>query len=161
MSQRFSVSSEVSRVDYGLNADAQKEWGTSLEWFRFDPEETDTDDLYDVGAPRRWKPAIVVPCLWVIREEGVDTFRDHGLDLVDTLNAAVSKANLRDILTWRGLEHPVNYIKDRVRYDGVIFTVSKIAPAGELNQRDVVVSVTGSMIQQDEYIWDPDFVPPA
>lgn len=158
MSQRFSVESELSRIDTGLVADAQKEWGTFVEWYRFNEDASLADDLYDVGAPRRWHPPLRVPVLWVIRREGVDTYDQDGLYTSDTLQVAVAKHVMRDKLHWVNLDLAVrDYLRDRIRFEGVVFTVSSFQLEGQLLDRDTIIGINANKVRDEQYLWDPEF----
>lgn len=158
MSQRFSVESELSRIDTGLVSDAQKEWGVSVEWFRFDEDATVVDDLYDVGATRRWQAPLRIPALWVIRDEGRDTYDQDGLYVTETLQIALSKSVLRDKLHWVSLEQMIlDHLRDRLRFEGVVYTIVSFQPMGQLLNRDTIIGVTANKVRSDQYMWDPDF----
>ena len=161
MSQRFSVESELSRIDTGLVADAQKEWGVSVEWFRFDEDATAVDDLYDVGAARRWQSPLRIPALWVVRDEGRDTYDQDGLYVTETLQVALAKSVLRDKLHWVNLEKMIrDHLRDRIQFEGVVFTISSFQPMGQLLDRDTIIGVMATKVREDQHIWDPDFSPP-
>ena len=158
MSQRFTVESELSRIDRGLTSDAQKEWGLTVEWFRFDQENTDVDDIYDVGAARRWKPPLLMPTLWVIREEGSDTFDQEGLYTTETLQVAVAKHVLRDKLHWVDLDRNVRErLNDRLRFEGHVYTISSFQLQGQLLRRDTIIGIMANKVRSDQYVWDPEF----
>lgn len=160
MSQRFSVEGELSRIDSGLTDDAQKEWGTYVEWYRYDESTSAADDLYDVGAPRRWGAPLLIPVLWIIREEGVDTYDQDGLYTTESLQIAVAKHALRDKLHWTDVATLVQrHLKDRIVFEGHVFTISSFQVQGQLLNRDVIIGIQANMVRSDQYVWDPEFTP--
>lgn len=158
MSRRFSVESELNRIDSGLVNDAQKEWGTHVLWYRFDPDATEVDDLYDVGAARRWHPPLRIPVLWVVREEARDTFREEGKYGADQLQIAMAKTVFRDKLHWLDLKHDVETRwDDRVKFEGVVFRVVSFQLMGQLLDRDTILGLDLRKVRADQYFFDPDF----
>lgn len=152
MSRLFSIEHELNRVDQGLT-DTGKEWGTEVRWARFDPNTTVPDDVYDVGSPRSWGPWIEVPVLWALRTEGRNTFRSEGLQTQDSLQFAVAKTVIRDRLGWEGLltrEGAEAFLRDRVEYEGRIFTIDDIQVQGQLEDRDVVVGVVAREVRPSD-----------
>lgn len=157
MSRYFSIEHELERVDRGLN-NARDEWGTTVEWLVFDPT-SPKDDPYDVGAPRRWSAPIDVPVLWALRTEGRDNQRDTGLHTTDSLQFAVAKNVLRDRLGWEGVltrQGMLAFLRDRIRYEGRLFTVTDMQVQGQLTDRDVVVGVVAREIREDEQSVDQE-----
>lgn len=160
MSQRFSISGELNRVDHGLTHVAQKEWGTAIEWYRYDENASVVDDLYDVGASRAWKPPLLMPALWATREEGRDTHDQDGLYTTDVLRCAVAMHAMRDLLHWTDLPETIeSFLKDRIRYDHKVFTVASFQLQGQLGDRDAILGITAHEVRDDQFVFDVDFPP--
>lgn len=155
----FNVDYERASVDGGLG-EAQGEWGVTVLWHRWDPN-SPTDDIYDVGAPRRWGPGVEVPVQLALVKEGSHTFEDRGLRTVNRLAFAVSKAVLRDRLGWgdeltktaRGHQ---DFLRDRVSYAGTTFTIDTLEPIGDLQGRDAMISVTAREVPEETLVLDED-----
>jgi hypothetical protein len=161
MSQRFSVQSEMNRIETGLLSDAQREWGESLKWYVFDPQTSDANAIYDVGEERRWRPALIVPCLWVIRMTGDDSYRPEGLSTSDTLQFATTYGVLQDKLGWVTPEFDVrDYLKDRLVYEEKIFTIVSFDVTGRLLNRESIIAGRADQVREDQAIFDPEFAPP-
>lgn len=162
MSRYFSIEHELNRIDRGLNS-VRDEWGTTVEWLVFDPT-SPKDDPYDVGAPRRWSAPIDVPVLWALRTEGRDNQRDTGLHTTDSLQFAVAKNVIRDRLGWEGVltrQGMVAFLRDRIRFEGRLFTITDIQVEGQLGNRDVVVGVVAREIRADEESVDDEVQAPV
>lgn len=151
MSQRFTIDHDLNRWDAHLG-EYQGEAGVTLLWYRWDPE-SDVDDVYDVGAPRQWGPAIEVPALFVLPVEGSHVYADRGLKTNNSVVFAIAKDVFRDRLGWgeeleRGRFHQ-KFMKDRVSYEGWTFTIDVLEPNGDLGGRDVVISGGGRQVRDD------------
>jgi hypothetical protein len=157
LSQRFGIQEELDRIDSGLLQDAGKEWGTEILWYRFRAD-SEVDEIYDVGAPRRYGPAVTVPVLWALRTEGQHGFEDSGLDPSDSLQFAVGKSVLRDWLGWKFLDRGghTELLRDRVRYEGRLFTVDRVDIQGQLEDRDVILGVVAREVREStEFVDTP------
>lgn len=162
MGRYFSIEHELNRIDRGLNR-TRDEWGTTVEWMVFDPT-TPKDTIYDVGGPRRWGKPIDVPVLWALRTEGRDNQAPEGLHTTDSLQFAVAKNVIRDRLGWEGVltrEGMVAFLRDRIRYEGRLFTITDMQVQGQLKSRDVVVGVVAREIRPDEESVDEEVAPVA
>lgn len=161
MSQRFSVSSEMNRIETGLMREAHREWGDHIKWFVFDPEASDKNDIYDVGEERRWRPPLLVPCLWITRITGDDSYRPEGLSVSDTLQFATTYGVLQDKLGWETPELDVrDTLKDRLVFEEKIFTIVAFDVAGSLLTREAIVAVRADQVREDQALFDPEFAPP-
>lgn len=151
MSQRFSLDYDLSRWDSHLG-DYQGEAGVVLKWYRWN-DDSEVDDIYDVGANRSWSPAVLVPALFVMPVEGPHGAGSRGLEPADSVAWAVSGAVFRERLYWdeeldQGAGHKI-FLKDRVSYRGLVYTVDFIEPAGDLNDQDMVITGGGKKIIED------------
>jgi hypothetical protein len=157
MGRRFSVESELNSIDRGL-VETGGEWGTEVRWHRYDPD-SPRHETYDVGEQRRWGPAIDVPVLWALRTEGRNTFRSEGLHTQDSLQFAISKTIIRDRLGWEELltrEGTDAFLRDRVEFEGRLFTIDDIQVQGQLEERDVVVGVIAREVRvSDQWLDEP------
>lgn len=148
---RFGIEYELNSIDDALAA-YQGEAGAELQWYRWDPTST-PDDVYDVGDPRQWGPAVEVPALFVLGSEGGNAFGDQGLRTVTTIAFAISQSVFRDRLGWEdefkhGQLHQY-FMKDRVSYRGQFFTIDSLSAIGDVGGRDVVVSGGGREVDSD------------
>lgn len=151
MSRYFSIEHELERIDRGLNQTSD-EWGTTVEWFVYNPD-SPKDELFDVGSQRDWSEPILVPVLWALRTEGRDSKQPEGLHTRDSLQFAVAKNVIRDRLGWEQVltrEGMVAFLRDRIRYEGRMFTVTDMQVEGQLEGRDVVVGVVAREVRPDE-----------
>lgn len=156
MSQRFTVQGELNRIDKGLRRDAQHDWGTEVQWWRYDPE-SEVHDTYDVGSPRQWRPYVIVPVLSAIALEGRDTHDDLGLYTSETIEVVVTKQQLRDYLYWHGMlnrEGLQSFLRDRIGYEDRVYTITSAQLEGQLHQRDTIVAISGKEVRSDEQLLD-------
>jgi hypothetical protein len=59
-------------------------------------------------------------------------------------------------LTRLDIEHQ-NFLKDRILYDDRIFRISSIEILGQIQERDIIVSIACTEVKPDELVNDPQF----
>ncbi|MCC3766044.1 hypothetical protein [Streptomyces sp. UNOC14_S4] len=155
---RWSRAQASATIDRGLRAWATKT-GDALTWYRYAPETSQADDVYDEGTGRGrifWGP-ITVPLLSAYRDQGQADRTEQGLYQVAPLQVTASLRQMERV----GLTAPdlynYRYLRDWIGYDGRLFRIEDMQVLGRLNRRDTVVAMTFSEIKADELTSDPLF----
>ena len=149
MSRFFSTRYEYRSILDGIERDLTRTIGTKVWWYRFD-ETSPTDDVYDVGENRKFLSPIALDVIAAIRIEGRDQRRDEGLFTRDRLEVVVSwkeadRRGMGDLSTNTDV-----YLRDRVVYEGVTFTVQAVEVEGSLRDHDTVLSVSLVEVRPDQ-----------
>jgi hypothetical protein len=155
---RFSLDYEQNEVDASLRG-RQDETGDTVNWYRFDREDSEVSDIYDEGYGEGlvFRGPFPVPMMHVVREEGSDQNTPEGQYWNDTIHATASFRMLeRAGFTFLDLEHQ-NYLRDRFVYDDRVFRVTRMEVLGQIQRRDVVVSLDATELKGDELVNDKQF----
>jgi hypothetical protein len=164
----------MSRIDYKRgrwNADSETNtiframegwrngYGDVLRYYRLNLAASQMDPVYDeaVGSGRQYYAPIAVPCQHITHMQGENEYGQYGMYYNDTLTAFISFQTFTGVgLTYADIETG-NYLNDRVLYDRKIFRVTQIMTRGQIQQRDIVVVLTGQQLKPDELTDDPEF----
>lgn len=122
--------------------------GEGVIWHEFDSINTRYDTTYDRGG-RRYRPGVLIPCLWVIPAEVPFTAMEQGRKLVPSIRAAVSMQTLRDV----GMSNPEDFdrhINDCFVFEGTIWDVNEFSIRGRLEGADIIVGIGGTKSYPDE-----------
>lgn len=157
---RFTPDYESNSISSGINEDLQRFSGTYAEWWVFDPNTTEVDPLYDVGAAdgtgRRWVGPHNLPVIRsVITQGGVPT-SDRGFYAGDTLHLTI---NIDDIeRTYPGVVgSPDLQNRGRIVWLGEVFRPVRVQQSGIVANRFHLAVVDCTQILNDELINDPQF----
>jgi len=155
---RFSPDQEVNEIEEGFRGYTQG-YGDHIEYFRFMRESSTVHDIYDEGTEggRVYNGPIDLPCLQVIHEEAGNEDNDTGFYYNDDLHVTLGfKEYAR-----AGFPHPdlatADYLLDRIVYDNKVFRVMKINVLGQIQRRDIVVSIEATQVKPDELVNDAQF----
>lgn len=133
--------------------------GDWINYYRFDEAHSQVDPIYDepYGAGLRWLEPVRVEALHVTHVQGGNEDSDRGFYYNDDLDVRVpfdlfiqAGMSMADIDTG-------NYLKDRIVYDRKVFRIKTIAIRGQMQQRDIIVGITGTQLKPDELVWDQQF----
>lgn len=133
--------------------------GDYLAYFRFDEAHSELHPVYDepAGEGLRWLAPARVEALHVEHVEGGNEDSDRGFYFNDELSATVPF----DLFLQAGMARADidtgNYLKDRMAYDRKLFRVKQISVRGQMQERDIVVMITGTELKPDELVWDAQF----
>lgn len=155
---RFTSDFEVNEIHAGLRGH-QQAFGDDVEYYRFLRESSAMHDIYDegTGAGRVYNGPINAPALRVVRLEGSVANVDTGLYWNDEVHATFGFDILEKIgLTEMQVEHH-DYLRDRLVYDDKVFRVTNVQILGQLQKRDIVVSIDATQVKPDELVNDPQF----
>ena len=116
-------------------------------------------DIYDEGTEggRKYNGPIKLSCLQVIHEEAGNEDTDIGFYYSDDLHVTLSFKTFEKA----GFPHPdsdtAEYLRDRIVYDNKVFRVMKISILGQIQRRDVIVSIEATQVKGDELVNDSQF----
>lgn len=155
---RWNPDSETDQIFQALRG-WQSIDGDWVNYFRFDEAHSEIHPVYDepTGQGLRWLPPVRVEALHVEHVEGANENSDRGFYYNDDLSVVVPF----DLFVQAGMSmadiNTGNYLKDRVAYDHKVFRITSIAIRGQMQQRDIIVSISGTQLKPDELIWDAQF----
>ena len=157
-SGRFDADFETAEISRSLRG-WQSEFGDHVLYYRYWGEETEIHDIWDeaAGGGRVWHPANEIEALHVTHVEGGNEDRQQGQYWNDNLYMTASFDQLRRLgMTELDLQHQ-SYLRDRIVYDYRVFRVTRLQVMGQIQQRDVVVSIEGTQVKPDEMLNDRQF----
>lgn len=157
-SGRFTADYETNQMQSVLRG-WQSEFGDSVLWYRYWMEQSQEHDIFDeaTAAGRLYHPPAEVPMLHATHVEGGAEDRREGWYYNDDFYGTASFDQLTKIgMTELDLAHQ-SYIRDRIVYDYRVFRVVRISVTGQIQKRDIMVSVEGTEVKPDEMVNDPQF----
>lgn len=155
---RFHVDFETNEINKAIS-DWQATTGDKVDYYRFDAADTEVDDIYDeaVLTGKAYTLYSDVPVLHVIRVEGGNEDTDAGFYYNDNVHVTASF----DMLSRVGMTqidiNTAGYLKDRLVYDQRVFRVTDIAVQGQIQRRDIIVTLEATQVKPDELVNDPSF----
>lgn len=155
---RFSVDFEVNEINAGLRGH-QQAFGDSIDYYRFQFENSTVDDVYDEGSGegKVYLGPIETPAIKVIHAEGPVDRNEIGFYFNDDLHVTLTFDSIGKIgLTEVDIRHQ-NYLKDRIVYDDKVFRVHTVQVLGQVQRRDTIVSIEASQVKPDELVNDAQF----
>jgi hypothetical protein len=158
---RFDTRYEIAQIENAARGYQGSQIEDSVLYYRFDKEETSTNDVFDegYGGSLTFRPEVDLPVLHATHNEGGQESGENnsGFYFGDSLYVTTTY----DLFSRTGLTqadiHHERYLKDRVIYDGLVFRVESIHILGQINKRDTVVSFEGSQVKPDELADSPQF----
>lgn len=154
----FNADSETDKILQGL-AGWQEVDGDWIDYYRFDPVNSQIDDVYDepVGNGLSYYPPFRVEALHVEHVEGGNEDSEYGFYYNDDAAVLVafdkmmqSGIDYADIMTG-------NYLKDRFVYDRKVFRVRQMSIRGQMQRRDIMVAISATQVKPDELVNDTQF----
>lgn len=156
---RFNVDYETSEIYRGLR-DWQRWTGDQVHYFRFAYDQSSVDPVYgEANSPngRIYFGPNLIPALHVIHVEGDNENTENGFYFNDSAHITLSF----DQLKRTGLERmdldTQNYLKDRFVYDTKVFRVTNVQILGQIQQKDIIVTIDGTQVKPDEMVNDLQF----
>ena len=152
---RFSPDSETNEIEAGLRG-YQDNFGDLIDYFRFMREASVMHPIYDEGTAvgRVYNGPIALPVLQVVHEEAGNEDTDTGFYFSDDLHVTISFEAFKRA----GFPHPdlatSDYLRDRIVYDKKVFRVMKISVLGQIQRRDLIVSIEATQVKGDELVND-------
>lgn len=156
---RFNVDYETSEIYRGLR-DWQRWTGDKVNYFRFAYDQSSVDPVYGEASSTNGRVYFgpnLIPALHVIHVEGENQNTENGFYFNDEAHITLSF----DQLKRTGLERmdldTQNYLKDRFVYDTKVFRVTNVQILGQIQQKDIIVSIDGTQVKPDEMVNDIQF----
>lgn len=157
---RFDTDFETNEINNALRGHQASQIGDTVQYWRFDRVNSEINDVYDegFGAGRVYRPPVELPCLHVTHDEGGGEANNTGFYWNDNIYISCSYEQFtRTGLTEADVHHQ-GYLRDRILYDGLVFRVTDMHVVGQIQQRDLIVSIEGTQVKPDEMANDPQFV---
>lgn len=155
---RFHNDFETDEINRAL-AGWQSVNGDTVDYYRFDREDSVENDIYDEGSGQGkvYKLIPEVPVLHVIHTEGPNADTENGFYYNDDLHLTAS-FDLLDRVGLKGmdLDHQT-FLKDRLVYDERVWRITSISVLGQIQRRDVIVSMEATQVHRDELVDDAQF----
>lgn len=156
---RFDTDFEVNEYAHGLRGYQGSQIKDYVDYFRFYPEVTEIDDVFDegFGAGKRFHPVNTLPAIHVTSSEGPNDISDTGFYFNDTLYVTTSWELFNRVgYTFADINHEI-YMKDRIAYNARLYRVTAIQVTGQVEKRDIMLSIEATQIKPDELSNDPQF----
>lgn len=159
----FSPKWEARRIDRDIELH-QRAFGTTIDWYFYDPAESVYDAVYDegqdLGEGRRWNGPTPIPVLSANRREGPNITSEDGMYVVDTIDVRMSYEQARRVglVPEMSRNHEQHY-SDRFVYDNIVWGIRDISVTGqfEASGHDIIVRILGVQKRPDELVNDIDF----
>lgn len=156
---RFQIPYEREAILFGIDYDLTRHIGQVVQWWKFDSENTESDDIYDVGSisgGRKWFDPFDMICINASLFQGVTMQNAKGFYNTDllrvTLNIKDIEALLPDLVS-----NTDKYLKDRIVFRGEVFRPSHFYPRGQLTDDYTLFTFDAVQINPDELINDQQF----
>lgn len=155
---RFNPDYETDKI-LGAMAGWQAVDGDWADYYRFDPVNSQIDDVYDepTGNGLTYLKPVRIQAMHVEHVEGANEDSENGFYYNDDAALIVAfdrvlqaGMDYADIMTG-------NYLKDRLVYDRKVFRVRQISIRGQMQRRDIVVAISTTQVKPDELVWDVQF----
>jgi hypothetical protein len=156
---RFSVDFETSEIYRGLR-DWQRLTGDQVYWYRFAYDQSSIDPVYGEAAGplgRVYFGPNTIPALHVIHIEGENDNTENGFYYNDRAHITLSFDQLKRTGMDRMDLNTQNYLKDRFVYDTKVFRVTSVQILGQIQQKDIIVSIDATQVKPDELVNDVQF----
>lgn len=158
-SGRFDSDFETNEIYESLRG-WQTEWGDRALYYRYWATESQIHEIWDeaTGVGRVWHPAHEIEVLHATHIEGGNEDRSEtGQYYNDSLYMTASFQQLKRLgMTEMDLLYQ-SYLNDRIVYDYRVFRVTRIQVMGQIQRKDVVVSIEGTQVKPDEMANDNQF----
>ena len=164
---RFSVDYEAKSMYEGISEELGGTVGVEVDWFRWSPDylaanyDTIVDDIYDVSSSvatqgRRWRLPFKFPVVMAQLVRSTNIMNERGFYVTDTLRLVIGVGEVNSLLPSL-LTDSSSHIKDRIVYQGEVFTPTRVLPRGSFDYRWAVVTVDCNQVNGEELVNDPQF----
>ena len=151
---RFTTMYEVQSIGGGITQDLQNPVGQSVLWWVFNPDDTQVDPTYDVGAywshGRVWFSPFEIPVVLATIEQGAGGHNERGLYTVDMLRLVINTPEILPYIPTIVWE-PDRHLNDRVEYRGGLFQPTLVMPKGHVQHDMVVIRVELEQIKDGQH----------
>ena len=157
---RFTIPYEIDAIRRGITSDLRRPVGQMLDWYVFDPEATEVDDIYDVGAStggRRWRAPFPMPAISAVIMQGQTVQNDRGFYQSDVARFVLNVADVLKVLP--GIVYASDqHINDRFVYRGEVFTPTRFYFRGLVTDQYTVITMDANQVNPEELVNDLDFL---
>jgi hypothetical protein len=119
----------------------QVDVGEWVQWFRYNQAASTSHPVYSTGPNRQWYPPITLPVVIGEYQRARRNRDDDGLYQVDRVHAICSY----DAFFHTTMPDPdpngADHVKDRVAFDGKLFSVEAFSPAGRVASYFLTISI--------------------
>ena len=158
---RFRIDLERRSIAAGIDYDLQRQVGQSIEWWKFDPENTDVDPVYDVGdsdGGRRYTGPIVIPTINAVILQGEPRQTERGFYNTDVLRAFINITEVDKSLQDSISEALNDYLLDRIVYRDQVFIPTRVYPRGLIEDKYTIFSLDAEQVNPEQLVNDPQFL---
>jgi hypothetical protein len=156
---RFSVDFETSEIYRGLR-DWQRWTGDQIYYYRFAYDQSTKDPTYgEATGPlgRVYFGPNNIPALHVIHVEGENENTEYGFYSNDRAHVTLSFDQLKRLGMNKMDLNTANYLKDRFVYDTKVFRVTSVQITGQIQQKDIIISIEATQVKPSELVNDVQF----
>lgn len=153
---RFDAEYEVKSMRSGIGRDLQRPVGQAVKWYLYDPEESESDPVYDVGSSdggRIWKDPILIPVVNAFTLQAQQFQNDRGFYTVDTLRIVI---NFDDVIRFLpSLQyHPDQHLLDRIEFRAQMYIPTRVFPKGQVHYEYMGLLVEATQVKPEEQVND-------
>lgn len=155
---RFSPDYETDQI-FEAAAGWQSVDGDWLAYYRLDESASEIDGVYDepTGTGLVFQKPVRVEVMHVRDVRGSNEYGDKGFYSNRDLDVKLMYDKFQQAGMSKADIDTETYLKDRVVYDRKVFRITQIAIEGQMQQRDVVVNISGTQLKPDELVMDSVF----
>lgn len=156
---RFTIAYERASILQGIDSEITKHVGQDLDWWRYAPTESESDDIYDVGSiaeGRHWDDPIVIPTVNIAWFQGVTVQSDRGFYNTDLLRVTMNMKDVEELLPAL-ITDTDDFLKDRLVWKGQVYRPNKFYPRGQLIDDYTIFSFDALQINPEELVNDQQF----
>jgi len=157
---RFGIPYERDSILSGITKDLRRPVGQDVEWWRRDKEDTEVDDVYDVGSVsggRIWHQGIIIPCVQAAIFQGVTLQDDRGFYNTDVLRVTINMEDVERLLSTMPA-NPDDYLRDRIVFRNQVFRPTHFYPRGLVSDQYTLFTLDAAQENPEEMINDSQFI---
>ena len=171
---RFNIAYERASSVSGTSVELVQTVGTFVDWWIFDPVNTEVDPIYDVGSSvigggRKWLSPFTIPVVNAHLEQGASVQNDRGFYNTDILTVTINVDVIENHLNFYGgnaanhrelhtLEiNPDLYLRDRVVFRNEVFSPTQVSPHGIIKDKYTLLQITCEQVNAEELVNDSQF----
>lgn len=125
--------------------------GEVVAWFEYDAAQSEYHHVYDeptIGASTKWRPAIIVPVLWINEAEPDRVNGPSGQLITPSIRLAVSKTTLDEAGVSSPMDFP-RHLNDLIVYRRTYWAVTSYALHGRL-RAPTIIGITAARRNVDD-----------
>lgn len=156
---RFQIPYEREAILFGINYDLTLHIGQIVEWWRYDSENTESDDIYDVGSVdggRRWLDPFNMVCINASLYQGITVQDARGFYNTDLLRVTLNIKDVEELIPDL-VSNTDAYLKDRIVFRGEVFRPKRFYPKGQITDDYTIFSFDAIQVNPEELINDQQF----